>query len=256
VPSRLLTIRRIASVAAAILVLVACVVVISNLKNRPYQVTADAGNRDAYEVLLPDGSAVTLRKGSTLKYEKQFAERKVVLSGEGFFSVMHDEERPFMVEAGVGFIRVLGTKFNVKAMADKPVELYVEEGRVAFAPVARKFDAKIFSGGQAGQLAQTAQADIERTASPGQNITSWISGKLIFDHASLDHVLADLSRHFSVPMQVADSTLLTCELKADFDHATLENVLETLRFSLNLQIDKSGETYIISGEPCATNIQN
>lgn len=249
--------RRIAAVAAVVLLCVLSATMLYNSqKSKAQIILAEAGNRNAYEVVLPDGSKVILRKGSTLRYNKDFEVRDVTLTGEGFFSVTHDEERPFAVAAGNGSIRVLGTKFNVKAVADAPVELFVEEGRVAFAPNSSKYDAKIFSQGQAGILVATPNAEVERTASPGQNITSWISGKLVFDHATLDHVLTDLARHFSVPMQVADSSLFACELKADFDHATLENVLETLRFSLNLNIDKTGDSYIVSGEPCATDTEN
>jgi ferric-dicitrate binding protein FerR (iron transport regulator) len=218
-------------------------------------ILAEAGQNPSYEVLLPDGSKVTLRKGSSLRYEEHFVEREVTLIGEAFFDVTHDEAHPFSVVAGGGIVRVLGTKFNLKADQNTTVELYVEEGRVAFAPGTRKFDAKIFSEGQAGNLSSEPGAVVERSAAPGKNVTSWMSGKLIFDHATLDHVIADISRHFSVPVQ-ADSALYSCELKADFEHATLEDVLETLRFSLNLQIDTSGDGFLISGQPCATQSQN
>jgi ferric-dicitrate binding protein FerR (iron transport regulator) len=248
--------RKIAAVAAVILLGVISVALLFDNQRKSHVIIAEAGNLQAYEVVLPDGSKVVLRQGSNLRYNKDFAVREVTLTGEGFFSVTHDEERPFSVAAGNGNIRVLGTKFNVKALVNSPVELFVEEGRVAFAPNSSKYEAKIFSEGQAGILVVAANAEVERTAAPGQNITSWINGRLVFDHATLDHVLTDLTRHFSVPIQVADSALFTCELKADFDNATLENVLETLRFSLNLDIDKSGDGYIVSGEPCATDIEN
>ncbi|HLF64612.1 MAG TPA: FecR domain-containing protein [Saprospiraceae bacterium] len=246
------------TVAAAAVVLfgVLSVILLFNNQREATLILADAGNLPAHEIALPDGSKVILRKGSTLRYFQKFVEREVTLSGEAFFDITHDEAHPFTVVGGNGIVRVLGTKFNLKAVSTSAVELFVEEGRVAFAPAARKFDAKIFSAGQAGSLAPTADADVERAAAPGPNVTSWISGKLVFDHATLDHVLSDISRHFSVPMQVSDSSLFVCELKADFENATLENVLETLRFSLNLQIDKSGESYIVSGEPCATGFEN
>lgn len=249
--------RRFAAVAAVFLIAIfGAIWIYQSQHDKPQLIIAEAGNKNSHEVVLPDGSTVILRKGSTLAYQDDFAEREVALNGEGFFDVTHDEARPFSVTAGNGTIRVLGTKFNVKTAENASVELYVEEGRVAFAPTTRKYDAKIFSEGQAGILLHVSGAEVERTAAHGQNVTSWINGKLVFDHVTLDHVLIDLTRHFSVPIQVADSALYACELKADFDNATLENVLETLRFSLNLQIEKSGNNYIVSGEPCATDIEN
>lgn len=248
--------RRIAAAAAVLIAIFGATWIYQSQYGKPQMITADAGNKNTHEVVLPDGSTVILRKGSTLTYQDDFAVRQVSLNGEGFFDVVHDEGRPFSVAAGNGTIRVLGTKFNVKTAENASVELYVEEGRVAFEPTTRKYDAKIFSEGQAGILLHVSGAEVERTAAPGQNVTSWINGKLIFDHATLDHVLTDLTRHFSVPIQVADSALYACELKADFENATLENVLETLRFSLNLKIEKSGNNYIVSGEPCATDLEN
>lgn len=249
--------RRLAMAASILLLaVVGTVLVYYTQTNHASQVVlADAGGGAAKEVILPDGSKVTLRQGSTLSYDRDFVVRDVVLSGEAFFSVTREEERPFSVTAGNGTVRVLGTKFNIKAMPESPVELFVEEGRVAFSPTMSKYDAKIFSAGQAGELNPSEGAEVERTASPGPNVTSWMSGRLVFDHTQLDHVIADIARHFSVAIS-ADTSLYGCELYADFTHATLDNVLETLSFSLNLQIDKSGDNYVISGEPCATETEN
>jgi transmembrane sensor len=242
--------------AAAAVLLFGILSVTLLLTRKPVQteIIAEAAT-SMRELVLPDGSKVTLRQGSTLRYNESFVEREVILIGEAFFEVTRDESRPFSVAAGSGNVRVLGTKFNLKALSDTPVELFVDEGQVAFAPSARKFDAKIFSAGQAGILKPTQNAEVERTEAPGPNVTSWINGRLVFDHETLDHVLADISRHFAIPVQ-ADSSLYSCELKADFEHATLDNVLETISFSLNLQVEKSGDTVVISGSPCATETEN
>lgn len=253
-PSRV-ALRVIASVAAVLLI---GVVLVSVLLREPKAnlIAASAGDRTRFEVVLPDGSKVILRRGGSVEYNEDFKERDIVLHGEAYFEVTHDEAHPFTVSAGNGSVRVLGTKFNVKERDDKTVELYVTEGRVAFAPASRKFDAKIFSEGQAGMLAPQAEAEVERTAAPGPNATSWISGRLVFDHTSLDHVLEDIARHFAVQVQVADSALFSCELKADFENATLATVFETLRFSLNLDIDTTGNSYLITGNPCNPNQNN
>jgi ferric-dicitrate binding protein FerR (iron transport regulator) len=243
---------RIAAAAAVILVLVVAGVFVFNRQHgTPDQVVVNAPEHGTQVIELPDRSKVTLREGSSLQFAEDFEEREVVLTGEAFFDVTPDETRPFSVLAGNGNIRVLGTRFNVKAFPDSKVELYVEEGRVAFAPNARRFDARIFSEGQAGVLVDSAYAYIERTAAPGVNAISWISGRLVFDHVTLDHVLADVSRHFLVDLR-ADPTLYSCELKADFYSASLDDIFETLRFSLNLNIEKADDTYVISGQPCAT----
>jgi ferric-dicitrate binding protein FerR (iron transport regulator) len=252
-----ISVRRMAIAASILLVAVVGAAIWYQVQNNrlAHTILAEAGDNSTFEVVLPDGSKVTLRQGSTLSYDRDFDSRDVSLSGEAFFSVARDEEKPFSITAANGTVRVLGTKFNLKAEEGVPVELFVEEGRVAFSPTSQKYDAKIFSTGQAGILNTAKDAEVERTAASGQNITSWVTGRLVFDHTPLDHVITDIARHFSVAM-TADSSLYACELKADFTHATLDNVLETLSFSLNLQIEKSGDTYVISGEPCATDTEN
>ena len=83
----------------------------------------------------------------------------------------------------------------------------------------------------------------------------WQYGELLFDHVTMDHVLADLSQYYGVSFTVSDSLLYGCELKADFLHEPFDDVLETLRFSLHVQIEKTGDTWVISGAPCATQEQ-
>ncbi|KQC02048.1 FecR family protein [Pedobacter sp. Hv1] len=76
------------------------------------------------KVRLPDGSLVFLNAASSLKYPASFAslkERKVELSGEGYFEISKDKAHPFIVKTAKQEIEVLGTQFNVNAYADEPV---------------------------------------------------------------------------------------------------------------------------------------
>ena len=69
------------------------------------------------EVTLADGTHVWLNSRSTLRFPEQFSAnaRNVELDGEGYFSVQHNEESPFIVQTPKYAIQVLGTEFNVKA---------------------------------------------------------------------------------------------------------------------------------------------
>lgn len=69
------------------------------------------------ELKLPDGTKVWLNKYTTLKYPRAFAEngRKVYLEGEGYFEVMRNPEKPFVVQSEAMQVRVLGTTFNLKS---------------------------------------------------------------------------------------------------------------------------------------------
>ncbi|TDD94705.1 FecR family protein [Flavobacterium cellulosilyticum] len=82
---------------------------------------------------LSDGSSVLLNPNSKLSYPKVFAknERKVYLSGEGFFEISKNAKRPFYVYANEIVTKVVGTSFRIKAYANEPdIEVLVLTGNV------------------------------------------------------------------------------------------------------------------------------
>jgi len=91
------------------------------VSNKINVLTTDNG--ETYQVRLPDGSSVWLNAASTLKYPASFAafkDRRVELSGEGYFEVAKDKAHPFIVKTLNQEVRVLGTHFNINAYADEP----------------------------------------------------------------------------------------------------------------------------------------
>lgn len=86
------------------------------------------------QVVLSDGSRVTLQKKSKMSYSEKFDGqlREVYLSGEAFFEVTKDAARPFMVYANGLVTKVLGTSFTVSAYdTDKAVKVSVKTGKVS-----------------------------------------------------------------------------------------------------------------------------
>ena len=85
-------------------------------------------------VLLNDGSKVTLNAGSRISYEASFSgnNRVVYLTGEAFFDVVRNPQKPFLVYANELVTKVLGTSFSVKANKfDKQVVVEVKTGKVS-----------------------------------------------------------------------------------------------------------------------------
>ena len=90
-------------------------------------------NGGTYGVTLLDGTKVRLNAGTTLKYPSRFSrtEREVVLTGETYFSVVNDLEKPFKVISAGQEVYVLGTEFNVSAYRDDPeIKTTLVEGKV------------------------------------------------------------------------------------------------------------------------------
>ncbi|WP_440134606.1 FecR family protein [Chitinophaga sancti] len=70
--------------------------------------------------IMEDGTRVTLNADSKLEYSKDFASknREVYLTGEAFFDVHADPQKPFIIHTSKMDIKVLGTAFNVKSYPD------------------------------------------------------------------------------------------------------------------------------------------
>jgi hypothetical protein len=80
---------------------------------------------------LPDGTKVSLNRGSKISYPSTFEgqTREITLQGEAFFDVAHDAQHPFIIHAQGADIKVLGTSFNVNAYS-KQVKVWVKTGKV------------------------------------------------------------------------------------------------------------------------------
>jgi ferric-dicitrate binding protein FerR (iron transport regulator) len=85
-------------------------------------------------LVLHDGSTVTLQPNSVLYYPESFSgeRREVHLSGEAFFNVVKDPQKPFFVKTNALTTQVLGTSFNVRAYkSEKNILVSVRSGKVS-----------------------------------------------------------------------------------------------------------------------------
>ena len=131
-------------VAAAIILLLGCnyfwytytenLTEVYTNADSPYEIKVPAGSRT--NIVLPDGTEVSLNAGSVLRYCRGFGirERDVTLDGEGYFKVAKNEKIPFFVNTNGVQVKVVGTVFNVRAYDDDNyVMVSLLEGRVNLA---------------------------------------------------------------------------------------------------------------------------
>lgn len=147
-------------------------------------------------ITLADGSRVWLNAGSSLTYPVSFFgnERKVSITGEAYFEVMHDVSKPFMVNNGPLDVKVLGTHFNVNAFEDddNTVKVTLLEGSV-----------KINNGKTTGLLKPGQQALVNKGVKVLSDVDldmvmAWKNGFFQFDNASLQTVLKQISRWYDI----------------------------------------------------------
>lgn len=183
-------------------------------------------------VTLPDGTIVHLNAKSSLIYSQDFGrnDRKVALSGEGFFEVKKDTEKKFTVGTGYMDITVLGTKFNVYAYEAKDiVEMSLVEGSVdvttsrpPYQNIRVKPNEKVVYNKRTGNLLH------ERTSNKME--TAWINKELVFRSERLEDVFRCLSRKFAVTFSVDDETLLNDVYTGTFDDENVESIMRVLKY--------------------------
>ncbi|TGE14851.1 FecR family protein [Hymenobacter elongatus] len=247
-------------VAAAILLLVGAVYAFRAYRREllptpPVAVSAGAQKR---LVALPDGSQVWLNKHSTLTYAAEFSSRarEVQLTGEAFFDVRKDPQRPFTVLSAATRTRVLGTSFNVRAYAaEDSVEVSVVTGKVAFASRRYHQDSVLLTPGMRGVLAVSARgtvpAPVRQTATADANFRAWQTDELVFDNASLSHVVRTLRTTFGTTIRVSDNSLLNCRFTGTFHQPDPAQVLQVVSLATNATL--TGNTvdgFLLDGKGC------
>lgn len=205
------------------------------------------------QVELPDGSVVWLNENSVFSYDKSFASRTVELSGEAFFDIVPDANRPFQILSGETTTTVLGTSFNVRAYPEeKQVEVTVETGVVELATEAKQAPRKIVLTQNQSGLYDEVTKEMDVLDEKLTNATAWRIGKLEYSNTSLLTVKRDLERYFDIEIEVKNPAILNCKL--NFNQLTESPVLEdingTITYILNIAIEEKNGVYIWNGAGC------
>jgi len=193
------------------------------------------------QLVLSDGSKVYLNAGSRIEYPSQFTgdSRNVTLTGEAYFEVAHDSQRPFRVNANDFFVEVLGTKFNINAHQINTVALL--EGSVRVTKNATNVDTIL----RPGKQAKIGENDDEISVSSFDELKvfGWTSGKLVFDDASFDEVISRLERWYGIQIFVNNRPVdIDWSYNGQFDNETLKNVLLNLNTVREFDYKISGDS--------------
>lgn len=187
-------------------------------------------------LVLPDSSEIWVNAGTTIKYPKEFKgdKRTVYLNGEAYFSVRKDASKPFIVETNNLSVKVLGTKFNVKAYAnDSRTITTLTSGKVEVNTVT-KASRILKPNEQLSYDNETLAIDIKAVSA--DETQGWIDGNLIFVDASLDEIIQTLERHFDVSIVLIESN--TSQKQKLYTVKFLKN--ENLKNILNILSDIVG----------------
>lgn len=185
---------------------------------------------------LPDSSSVTLAPGATLRLQRHKDNRLVQMTGKVYFNVRHDDRAPFRVDAGSGFVKVLGTRFQVDSR--DPISVSVVSGKVLFSAIRSGEEALILTKGQSAVLDPAASRPVEITPKH-PNPAAWATGEFIYDNTPLPEVLSELSEYYDVTLVAFDAGHSSGEsrrLSGEFSTSSLQEILNLINSALGTDI--------------------
>ena len=206
-------------------------------------VVTEPGERS--RVQLADGSSVMLNVDSKLRLPSTFApERRVVrLTGEAYFEVEANPERPFIVRTENASVTVRGTAFNVRGYPDeKEVQVAVTEGGVSVRPerAGAEPSAVELASGEVGWMA-AADTTVRTLAADVSPYIGWTEGRLVFENTPLPRVARRLERWYDLEFHIRDPEIRALRLTATLKSQSVRNVLDVVGASLGIryQIDQN-----------------
>lgn len=201
------------------------------------------------QVVLPDDTRVWLNSESSLRFPIHFAgnQRNVSFTGEAYFAVAKDPDKPFRITSNRVAIQVLGTRFNLRDYTNESYSsVVVEEGKVRFSGV-KSAKNIILTANQKGTYKANSNPELATTKVYGTSkYLGWKDNKLVLDNLNLQEILPILERWYGVELTLADSTLASNRYTGSFDNPNLKEVIESICFALKINYQQRKDIWIIN----------
>ncbi|MBL1410392.1 FecR family protein [Sphingobacterium faecale] len=203
--------------------------------------TLEVPKKYTFKVILADGTKVWLNSDSKLHYPTHFVgnERKVDLSGEAYFEVAPNKQKPFIVQTDRQQIQVLGTHFNVQSYPNKPVVTSLLEGMVAVNALASN-KTKVLLPGDQSRTSSVGDIDVKHM----DNITdyiAWKDGYFQLNATPIAEIMDLLSRWYDFEYSTVGIKKSNIKLYGKIHKsATLDQALQILsQFDIDYNINKN-----------------
>ena len=194
------------------------------------------------DIVLNDGSEINLNRMSSLFYPSEFQgdNRTVKFTGEGFFSIAPDVNKPFKIEVGDLNVKVLGTAFNIKAYpSDETMEVTVDHGKVE---VSIGNNNVILTKGYKAVFEKKNKL-LTKQLNDDINYSSWKTGEIEFEQTPMKDVKSTIESVYGIKVNISDSSIYNNNLTARFHHSDIESVMMVISRTFNLNYSQTGSVY-------------
>lgn len=158
-----------------------------------YNTITTPKGRQYPNLILADGTKVWLDAGSSIHFPVSFSgvQRRVEITGQVWFDVVHNSKMPFKVVAKGTEIKVLGTQFNVNAYSDE------EKTDVTLIQGAIKIQSAVLKPGQQAQIPAAGKMQVASNVDMG-HVLAWKNGLFSFKNADLKTIMRQVARWYNV----------------------------------------------------------
>jgi len=227
---------------------------------RPPVLLAAGASAQTYENhVLEDGSVVSLNRGALVAVRFEPGSRLLdLISGEAYFQVARDPNRPFVVRVGGVAVTAVGTEFNIALRSDR-LEVMVTKGRVRVdppspadgasdTPVPARAD-QTLGAGQSLVLAPDAPSSAWTVVSYSAQIIAeklaWRDDLVDFRGTPLSEVILEFNHRNHTQLVIADAELARRPIKGSLRLTNLEGFLELLAVTHGVQAERQGTAKIV-----------
>ncbi len=195
-------------------------------------------------VILPDGSQIVLNKEARVDYPKDFAAstRQVNFSGDAFFDIAHNPEKPMIIATGNVRVKVLGTSFYLcNNVGSDDISVYLESGKIIFYSIDEVdggiLEQIVLAPGQKGNYNKNTGL-ISKQDFTNNNHIAWKTGQLEFDNTPLPEVLETLEANYDISVK-SNIPIDNYKLTARFNNETPSSIFESLQtiYGFSFEID-------------------
>lgn len=199
------------------------------------------------EIILTDGTSVTLSPGTVFSYPESFADtlREVhVVTGKAFFNVSRDTLRPFKVHAGKLETIVLGTSFtveNYKEQGFEKINLYTGKIKIRNTNTNTELaltPGQLFEWDDQTAIGRLSEFDTEANPAKAESLS--------FAQASLKSVLYRIAYLKGIKITLEGNGLANYYISGTFDGMPIDQILQSMELVHKLKINKiDNKTYTI-----------
>lgn len=212
--------------------------------------TAYTGKGEKITITLDDGSVIKLNTESSVQYPEKFTEdvRAVKLTGEAFFEVKTNKQKPFIVHTKALKTQVLGTSFNINAYDSLKTSVALVSGQVQVENFKQHNDnqttKKILKPGQMAVLGVDEQLQIQNFDL--KMLTAWKDNVIYFSEANHQQVFQQLSKWYGVDFKFKNQPKEVWAVNGEFKDMRLEQVLQTISYTKDFDYKISDKTISIT----------